>query len=281
MISLAINRREKVSLGAFLAVAAVGAFYVLVHQPLALELEEGRTRVQAVADALQKDRSRLKKEGDLAVREASVQARELAISTLMPGRHAAAVFVHFLSKLEQQSGVQIRSLRAGDRKANGELVEVAMELEADGTFPSHILFQQNLQTVPLFFSLQTWKLDSNRTGTIARAGELVQQGRPWEAEALLRDHPRLKGLYRVHVYFRPQQQGPDPAAVGAMPAAGRPDPFVGDLIDEFFSELQKAYGGSGPGLVPGAQPPVPWLPSPAPGPGGPPSAPPGRPAQLG
>lgn len=244
---LTLTRREKLYVGAFAAVSLGAVFFVLVHRPVTTRVEALRVQVAEAEAALAKDRARLVREGDLDAREAAVKAQEQIQESLAPGRHAAALFVHYLSRIEQQAGVQIRSLRGGERKGNGDLVELTMELEVDGTFASHILFQQNLQGVPLFFSLQRWQLDRDRAGTLARAGELVSQGRPWEAETLLREHPRLKGTYQFHVYFEPRRAGLDPRGAGAVPAAGRPDPFVDDRIDEFVDELQNAYRGASAG----------------------------------
>lgn len=259
MINVTLTRREKHLLAALVLLAGAGGFFRWVHVPLVRAVTVQRSQVQELAATLERERAQLAREGDLVAREAAIQGRELAIGTLVPGRHAGAVFVHYLSRIEQQAGVQISSLRAGERKATGELVEVTVELAVTGTFPSHILFQQSLQGVPLFFSLPQWKLDRDRGGALAQAGALAQQGRPWEAEALLRDHPRLQGQYQFRVYFRPQQPGPDPAAAGAVPATGRPDPFLDDLIDEFFGELERVYnsGGSQPALPvpPPARPP--------------------------
>ncbi len=291
-MSLTLSLREKIGVATLVAVALAAVFLLKVHQPLVKNVNDRRTQVAEAEAALEKDHKRLAREGDLATRESEVENREQAINGLTPGRHAAVAFVHLLSRVEQQAGVQIHSLKAGDRKAVGEWIQVTMDLEVDGTFASHILFQQNLQAVPLFINISRWKLDAGRAATASRANELASQGRPWEAEALLRQHPRVKGNYQFFVYFRSEGPGSEAETLGTRPATGRVDPFLDDRIDEFMGEVHKAYSRGGttglatPALESATQPPglaVPEPPKVQSTPGGhvPPPAPAVKQPQLG
>lgn len=277
-----LSRRERGLLAVLAGVLTLYLFVTYVDMPLRRSYAQARATYEETAAALQRDRDRLQREGDLAAREARLKAREDAVAALVPGRHAAAIFVYYLGQVQGQSGVHIRGVKAGDKKPQGELVEVPVDLEVEGTFAAHVQFQQALESVPLFFNLRQWQLDRSRDAARAQAAQLIQQGRAWEAEALLNSHPRIRGTYNLVLYFRPQGQGPEAAAPGRP--GGRLDPFLDDLVAEFVGELQRAYGGQAPASG-GAPAPAVVPPDGAPGPGMPAPAPPplgpSAPRQLG
>lgn len=249
-MSIRLSQREQVLGGLFLAVLLLYLFLIGVHQPITRARAEARERWEAASASLAQSQARLRREGDLAAREQAVAALEQELLVLVPGKHSAALFVDYLARAEEATGVHIQGLTAEKAEVKEGVVEVALDLTATGTFTHHVLFQQELDQVPLFFRVDGWELAHDKESVFTRAQEKLEQVGPWAAEALLREPPQLAGRYRLMVYFRPQQPGP---AGGEAAGAGgsRLDPFTSDLVGEFADELRKAYGEAGvPGFTP-------------------------------
>lgn len=237
---LTLSRRERILIAAMLLALAGYAVVALVHRPIASSLAEARSRLETVENDLLKAENALAREGDLAERTARVREREEAIEALVPGQHAASLFVHYLSRSEQAAGVSVRAIKATKMEQVGDLLHLQLEMQATGTFLSHVLFHQNLEAVPLFFDVGGWSLDSQRDQAIAQALDLYGQGQQRRALATLKGHPELAGVYQVTVYFRPEKAAPGTEGLG-YGEAGRPDPFVRNLIDEFMAEVHLRY----------------------------------------
>lgn len=280
---VSLNRRERLGMVALALALAAYAVAVLVHRPLTTGLGEARERLAAVRSELALSEAELARQGDLDQRAMDVQMREEAIADLVPGRHSASLFVHYLSRAEAAAGVTVRSLKAKDLKPAGELLQLDLELKATGSFLSHVLFHQNLESVPLFFRIPAYTLDRQRDKVLEQAFKLAAAGQAHRAMTDLEGHPDLLGTYQVTVFFRPQRAEPGTDGLG-YGAAGRIDPFAEDLVSEFLAELQRRLAeqaGAPAGTeampsapsAPGAGPDDADLPPPAPGPA--------PPAQLG
>lgn len=220
-MQLNASKRERVLLGLVLLAVALYGFVMLVHRPLFTGLAEAREQHGRLRATLAAEKRRLASAGDVVGRAAQVRRREERLEAMVPGKHAAGLFVHYLSRSEQAAQVYIQSISAAETRPSDDLVELDLELAALGTWLEQVHFLQELEQVPLLFRIHGWEMAH-------------RQGEEEEVIDLPRLRPELVGTYRITVYFRPHKpQSTD--NLGYAPA-GRDDPF-----ETFVQVLQERF----------------------------------------
>jgi hypothetical protein len=195
-----------------------------------------------------------------------------------------------LSQAEQLSGARIHKLQVGDKsvvsvagqggQAQGKggelpgkggqtqgqgdqaqpadtpmttLVVIPLEIEVEGKFAEHLIFNQYLEEAPLFLTTQGFSLKRKGALSLQEADKLIE-GDPssaWIAGQVLRESPAVDGAYRLTLYFKAGKPGPSTEEMRFDSAPGRIDPFVMVAVDEFIQLLQDYYGrGDRPGSTP-------------------------------
>ncbi|MFZ5825368.1 MAG: hypothetical protein ACOY94_13795 [Bacillota bacterium] len=278
---MALKSREKMLLGGLALVGGALALYILVHEPLTTRRAEARDHLNQVEGQLDQEQRKLSREGDLDERKSRVAAREHTIDSWVPGKNSAALLIWHLSQAEQLSGVQIRSIEAGEKElvtvspddkkgkaAEGKatdakdekaakakdanaaketavtsLVVVPLEMKLDGKFAEHLIFNQYLEDTPLFLNTHGIELVRQGDLPIDKASRLVQGGNPWLAGEVLSQSPPVDGVYRVNLYFKADKPGQSTDEMHFDSESGRIDPFVMDAVDEFIRFLQAYFAG--------------------------------------
>jgi hypothetical protein len=133
------------------------------------------------------------------------------------------------------------------------LVVIPLEMEVEGKFAEHLIFNQYLEEAPLFLTTQGFSLKRKGALSLQEADKLVE-GDPssaWIAGQVLRESPAVDGAYRLTLYFKAGKPGLSTEEMRFDSAPGRIDPFVMAAVDEFIQLLQDYYGrGDRPGSTP-------------------------------
>ncbi len=271
---MALNQRERYLLAAPVVLVAAISFFSYIHQPLFAALAETRSDLTATRTQLARDRARLKGEGDLAQREALLSQQQRDLADRVPGRRSATVLIYHLAQAERESGVVVRQIILTLGPTEGDLQPINVSLQAEGSFLSHVLFNQAAEGIPVFLSGEGLEL----TRTYAAVMPASSDGKavPPSASALARlaYAPPLAGAYRFVLQMRPADGGPDTAGLSFSDSLGRNDPFAESAVAALSAELQAAFPSAKvqlpPGLVlpaapaPETRPPAPSNSRPAP-----------------
>lgn len=244
---MALSRREGLLIAGTAAIIAGMVVYLRVHQPLFRALTEARTAIEDTQRTLARDRSAVKREGDLADRELKLEAHKRELTSRVPGRHSATLLVYHLAQAERDSGVVVRSIGVRTDKGPASLQAVKLTLKVEGTFISHILFSQAVEGAPVFLA--------DDALTLNRASDLPASSQPAACDCS-GSPPTATAQYDLTLYLRPEDKGPDTDSLTYATTTGRDDPFANVPVSALTSGLGQAFPGApiAPQPPPGVRP---------------------------
>lgn len=161
-------------------------------------------------------------------------------STAANGQNSSGSAVDPNTQANSQGNTEAGAQSAGPLSTT--LTLVTLELKVDANFVEHLLFNQEVEKMPLFLNTTGLALDREKELPFEQAGKLVQEGQTHWAQQLLGVSPLVGGTYQLNLYFKGGKIGPATQPMHFdTPAGRRIDPFLLGGIDEFIQTLQDHY----------------------------------------
>lgn len=119
---------------------------------------------------------------------------------------------------------------------------IELNLEVDGHFAEHLLFNQSVEQMPLFLNTDAFSLERAERLPLSEVSKLLMEGKTYAAGVILGASPTVSGKYTLNLYFKSGKPGPAvSSAMSFAEGTGPIDPFVMYGIDSFIQSLLEFY----------------------------------------